>query len=120
MPAADWISTALGVVALVGAFFGVVRWSLAIQRVALEKARELERRLDMQELKSITGPQLDAALAKLLLQIERRMDGLESGLKSATSEVHQMRIELAVLKDREGVPDYSDHNRKLMEAARRG
>jgi hypothetical protein len=122
MSALEWLSAAVAAIALLGAGVSVVRHSLALQRVALEKVGLLEGRIAKLELQAITRKELDEALekalSKLLQQIERRIDGVERGLQKAATEVHQMRIEMAVLKDREGVPDYSAHNRHIVESSR--
>jgi uncharacterized protein HemX len=118
------LSAAVAVLALLGAGVSVVRHSLTVQRVALEKLALLEGRIVRLELKAIDRKELDEALekalARLLQQIERRIDGVERGLRENTDEMHQMRTSMAVLNALEGVTDYTEHNRKVMEAARRG
>lgn len=124
MSALEWLSAAVAVIALLGAGVSVVRHSLAVQRVALENVGRLEGRIVVLELRAIDRKELDEALEKalsrLLQQIEKRIDGVERGLRDNTQEMHQMRTSMAVLNALEGMPDYSEHNRKIMEAARRG
>lgn len=128
MTAVQWIAAIGSALAVLGTVFGacwwVVRHSLHVQRFALEAIADMKTRIAALELQAIDGKELDAALekalAKLMNQIERRLDGMEQGLRSATSEMHQVRVDLAVLKDREGGVDYSEHNRRMMGASRNG
>jgi hypothetical protein len=128
MTALQWIS-AIGSVATLlvivfGACWWVVRHSMSVQRFALESISALQARIAALELQAINRDGLDSALekalSKVMQQIERRLDGMEDGLKAATRDLHQVRLDVAILKDREGGTDYSERNRALMEALRNG
>jgi hypothetical protein len=75
------------------------------------------------ELKSIDDKQLEAALDKAfsraLRPIESRLEGVEKGFATASKEMHAVILELALLKQREGGVDYTDHNARMVARANR-
>lgn len=83
----------------------------------------LASRVAVLELQSIDGKQLEAALDKAftraLRPIENRLEGVEKGFTKASTEMHNVILELALLKQREGGVDYSEHNARMVARAQR-
>jgi hypothetical protein len=115
------------VLALLMTFAALVLW-LPGKLAALEKHMDgkingLAARALALELQSIDGKQLEAALdkafARALRPIESRLDGVEKGFAAASTEMHNLIRELALLKQREGGVDYTDHNARMVAKVKR-
>jgi hypothetical protein len=124
---AQIVGLAGSILALLMTFAALVLWLPG--KLADEKERRttavnaLAARVAALELQSIDREKLEAALdkafARALRPIESRLEGVEKGFSAVSTEMHNVIRELALLKQRDGGVDYTDHNARMVAKVKR-